>query len=222
MFIPQALLPLVALLYASGVIQDEQEEQTLTYLLIRPLSKWMIYIVKLLAAVITAVVLTAIFTQLTYAAIYYRTGADTHEIITRCIKAIGIHSLAVVAYCSLFGAMSLFTKRTLVVGIMYAAIFEGLLANLPLSIRLITIIYYSRLIAYRVLTFVFTDGFGVHDIAAEAWQLDLANDPKLLEHPTMRTCVIVLVCASLVCTLLAAILCSRREFHVKTPEKAEA
>src|SRR5947199_6129272 len=29
MFIPQALLPLVALIYGSGIIQDEQEEQTL-------------------------------------------------------------------------------------------------------------------------------------------------------------------------------------------------
>ncbi len=40
MLIPQALLPLVALLYGSGIIQDEQEDQTLTYLLIRPISKW--------------------------------------------------------------------------------------------------------------------------------------------------------------------------------------
>src|SRR5712671_1201190 len=36
--IPQALLPLIALLYASGIIQDEQEEQTITYLLIRPIN----------------------------------------------------------------------------------------------------------------------------------------------------------------------------------------
>ena len=43
MFIPQALLPLVALLYASGIIQDEQEEQTITYLLVRPIPKWAIY-----------------------------------------------------------------------------------------------------------------------------------------------------------------------------------
>src|SRR5947209_4341195 len=48
-FIPQALLPLVALVYASGIIQDEQEEQTLTYLLIRPIPRWAIYGVKLLA-----------------------------------------------------------------------------------------------------------------------------------------------------------------------------
>ena len=36
--IPHALAPLAALLYATGIIQDEVEEQTLTYLLLRPLA----------------------------------------------------------------------------------------------------------------------------------------------------------------------------------------
>src|SRR5712691_2312846 len=75
MFFPQGLLPLVALIYASGIIQDEQEEQTITYLLIRPIPKWALYTVKLLATLTTTVILTAIFTALTYAAIY--AGADT-------------------------------------------------------------------------------------------------------------------------------------------------
>src|SRR5262249_9367427 len=35
--IPHALLPLIALVYSAGIIQDEVEEQTLTYLLVRPL-----------------------------------------------------------------------------------------------------------------------------------------------------------------------------------------
>src|SRR5262249_7859797 len=70
MFIPQALLPLVALLYGSGIIQDEQEEQTLTYLLIRPLPRWAIYVVKVLATLTTTAALTAVFTALTYAVIY--------------------------------------------------------------------------------------------------------------------------------------------------------
>src|SRR5262245_43862921 len=48
MFIPQAILPLIALLYASGMVQDEIEEQTITYLLIRPLPKWTLYCAKLL------------------------------------------------------------------------------------------------------------------------------------------------------------------------------
>ena len=67
-------------------------------------------------------------------------------------KAAAIHSLAVVAYCSLFGLMSLLTKRILVVGILYTAVVEGLLANLPFGIRLVTVIYYTRLIAYRTMT----------------------------------------------------------------------
>ena len=42
--IPHALAPLAALLYATGIIQDEVEEQTLTYLLLRPLPRWAIYL----------------------------------------------------------------------------------------------------------------------------------------------------------------------------------
>ena len=51
-FIPHALAPLAALLYATGIIQDEVEEQTLTYLLVRPLPRWAIYIVKMLATLL--------------------------------------------------------------------------------------------------------------------------------------------------------------------------
>jgi hypothetical protein len=40
MLLPQLLIPLVALLYASGIIEDELEDQTITYLLIRPLPRW--------------------------------------------------------------------------------------------------------------------------------------------------------------------------------------
>jgi ABC-2 type transport system permease protein len=219
MLIPQALLPLVALLYGSGIIQDEQEEQTLTYLLIRPISKWALYVVKTLATLTTTVALTAVFTALTYAAIYV--GADTagENIPLRCLKAIGIHAASVAAYSCLFGAMSLLTKRTLILGFLYAAFFEGFLANLPFSIRLLTIIYYSRLIAYRSLTFLAT-GPGGHkiDMAAEAWQFPVTEDPLLVEQPSLRTCLLVLLAVSVVSTALGAYLCSRREFHVKTPE----
>jgi ABC-2 type transport system permease protein len=220
MFIPQALLPLVALLYASGIIQDEQEEQTITYLLMRPIPKWALYIVKMAATLTTTVLLTAVFTVLTYAAIYV--GGDTRgeNIALRCLKALSTHGLAVVAYCSLFGFMSLLTKRTLIVGILYSAVVEGLLANLPFGIRLVTVIYYTRVIAFRTMEFVSAEPGRRVNIAAEAWQFNLEKDPHLAEHPQLSTCVIVLLVASFVLTMLAAFLCSRREFHVKTPEGA--
>ncbi len=126
-------------------------------------------------------------------------------------------------YCCLFGLISLLTKRTLVVGILYVALFEGLLANLPFSIRLATVVYYTRLIAYRTLTFLVplpNDPSRFNDLAAEGWQFDVKTDPGLVDHPQLRTCLIVLLAASAISTVFAAILFSQREFHVKTPEKS--
>jgi ABC-2 type transport system permease protein len=224
MFIPQALLPLVALLYASGVVQDEQEEQTITYLLVRPIPKWAMYVVKLAAAVTTTVLLTGLFTGLTYAAIYTggatASAGEAHDVAVRSLKAVGIHALAVAAYCGAFGLISLLTRRVLIVGILYAVIVEGFLANLPLSVRLITVIYYARMIAYRSMGFVVeTPGFGKHDLAAQLWGLDVRMDPLLLEHPTIGGSVMVLVGATVGCAVIGAFLCARREFHVKTPGK---
>ena len=53
-----------------------------------------------------------------------------------------------------------------------------------------------------------------------AWQFDIRKDPQLLDHPSLSHCLEVLLIASLVCTVLAALLCWQREFHVKTPEKS--
>jgi ABC-2 type transport system permease protein len=220
MLVPQALLPLVALLYASGVVQDEQEEQTITYLLVRPISKPLIYMTKMAATWTTTIVLVAALTVLTYAAIYAGAGEDIGTVTSRCIKTGAILSLATIAYSSIFGAISLLTKRTLIVGILYTAIVEGLLAGLPLSVRWGTIIYYTRMMAYRTLNFVVTWPRGRQDdVAAAAWFLNTETDPTLSEHPQLSTCVLIVVSASLVCTGFAAWLCSHCEFHVKTPEK---
>jgi len=219
MLISQALLPLAALIYASGMIQDELEDQTITYLLIRPIPRWALYLVKLLATLTATIFLTFIFTILTYAAIYIGAGGGGQDIPLRCLKAACIHSLAMATYCCLFGLMGLLTKRILIVGILYLVVFEGLFANLAFSIRLITVIYYSRIIAYRSMPFIVSTPFGPRDFAADAWQLDVANDPTLSQHPSLFTCIAVLVLSSLVFASLAAFICSQREFHVKTPEK---
>jgi hypothetical protein len=178
------------------------------------------YGTKLMATLTTTVVLTIVFTVLTYIAIYAGAPSAPQDVVMRSAKAAAIHSLAVVSYCSLFGFMSLLTSRILVVGIIYIAVVEGLLANLPFGIRLMTVIYYTRLIAFRTLEFVVPmPPNRTVNMAAEAWQFDLRRDPLLLEHPQMNTCLAVLLIGSLVCTILAAAMCASREFHVKTPEK---
>ncbi len=223
MFIPQAILPLLALIYASGLVRDEQEEQTLTYLLIRPIPKWALYSIKLFATLTTAVLLVVMLTLVTYVAIYAGGRTAYQEVVSRACHAAAIHSLAVVTYCCLFGLISLLTKRTLVVGILYVVLFEGLLANLPFSIRLATVVYYTRLVAYHTLQFLVplpTDSSRYNDLAAEIWQFDVKTDPGLADQLHLSTCLIVLFAACILSTLLAAVLFSQREFHVKTPEKS--
>ncbi|HEX3600335.1 MAG TPA: ABC transporter permease [Lacipirellulaceae bacterium] len=217
---PQALLPLIALLYASGVIQDEQEDQTITYLLVRPLPKSLLYIVKMMATWTTTVALVILLTVLTFCAIYVRGDIAMADVVSRCVKTASIHSLAVVTYSSIFGLLALITKRSLVVGIVYTVAVEGVLANLPFSVRMATVVYYSRIMAYRSLDFVVSWPRGrKNDVAAEAWFLDVVKDPTLTEHPQLSTCIWFLIIVSLVCTAIAASLCTQREFHVKTPEK---
>jgi hypothetical protein len=146
-------------------------------------------------------------------------GKDAQSAVDRCVIAIGVHSLAVIAYCCLFGLLGIAYKRSLLLGIVYIAVVEGLFANMAFSIRLITVIYYARVIAYRTMPFVFMDGPRQENIAADAWQLDPAHDPQLLEHPTTATCLIILISASVILALAGAFICWRKEFHVKTPEK---
>jgi ABC-2 type transport system permease protein len=161
-----------------------------------------------------------LLTVLTYVAIYVRSDMPWADAAHRCLKTAGIQSLAVVAYCSIFGLVGLLTKRSLVIGVLYTVVVEGLLANLPLSLRMGTVIYYSRIMAYRVLDFAVTWPNGEKsDVAGDVWLLDVANDAHLAEHPRLWSCVLVLSITSVVCTGIAAALCTQREFHVKTPEK---
>jgi ABC-2 type transport system permease protein len=201
--IPHALATLTALLYAAGVIQDEVEEQTLTYLLLRPLPRWALYITKLLATVLTTALLTGVFTSLAYLVIYWNTPELWGDVLPgRALKTAALLALAQAAYCSVFGAICLFTRRSLIAGIAYIIAFEGLLANLETVARRLTVMYYFRVLSLRWL-----------DVPlGKEWAIDLDSAPSS-EHS-----VLTLVGVSAVFTLIGALMMMRREFRMKTPE----
>jgi ABC-2 type transport system permease protein len=201
-FIPHAIVPLTALLYASGMIQDEIEEQTLTYLLIRPSPRWAIYTAKLLATLLITTGLATFFILLTYGAIYWSTPGFSAEIVLpRAAITIGIQALALVAYCALFGCLSLFVKRSLVIGVAYIILFEGVLANIDFIVRRLTINYYFRVLIERW-----------HDLNLREWSINLDD------APSAESCVWTILGMSLILTILAARTFAGREFRMKTPE----
>jgi ABC-2 type transport system permease protein len=201
--IPHALIPLAALLYASGMIQDEIEEQTLTYLLIRPLPKWGIYLAKFLATTLMTIGLAAFFTFVTYAAIYWANPTTPlTTIVTRSLIAVGLYALAIVGYNSLFGFMSLMVKRSLVAGVTYIIVFEGILASIDFAARRLTIMYYFRTLARHWLP----------NVNSRDWSIDLSL------APSDTSCILIVLTASAILTALAAFNFTAREFRLKTPE----
>jgi ABC-2 type transport system permease protein len=200
--IPQALLPLTALLYASGMVQDEVEEQTLTYLLIRPIPRWLIYVVKVVATWLVAAALATVFTAGALVAVYWGVPEFEPELLVRrAALIVVIMSSSLFAYVSIFGALSLMVRRSLVVGVGYIVVFEGALANIDFVMRKGTVMYYLRVLSVRWL-----------DVAGADWSIDPATAPSAI------TCLITQVGIGLGCALLGSVVFSLREFRVKTPE----
>jgi ABC-2 type transport system permease protein len=204
--IPHSLAPLTALLYAAGAIQDEVEEQTLTYLLLRPLPRWALYVTRLAAAWLTTSALTGLFMTLTMIVVYWNTPELWGDVIPRRAAIVaGILALAQLGYCSLFGLIGLFTRRALFAGLAYIVAIEGLLSNFDAVIRRLTVTYYYRVLLLHWLGPLRSD-------LVKEWSLDLSTAPSADE------CLLTLLAVSVLFVLLGAVLMSQREFRMKTAE----
>jgi ABC-2 type transport system permease protein len=201
--IPHAMITLTTLLYAAGSIQDEVEEQTLTYLLTRPLPRWALYVTKLGVTWLVTTLLTALFTTLTYAVIYWNTPDLWGDVLpVRAAKTAALMALMQASYCSAFGFVGLATRRSLIAGIVYIVAFEGLLASIEWVVRRLTVMYYFRVLTVRWL----------QPQGSQAWTIDLTLAPSAGE------CVLTLLGVSAALMLLGAVMMMQREFRMKTPE----
>src|SRR5262245_55748418 len=134
--IPHGLAPLTALLYAAGAIQDEVEEQTLTYLLMRSIPRWAIYVVKILATFCITTTLISLATIAVYSSIYAGTPYFTKDILAdRLPLVLAITALGQFAYCAIFGFIGLIARRSLISGLVFIVVVEGILSNLDFVLR---------------------------------------------------------------------------------------
>jgi ABC-2 type transport system permease protein len=201
--IPHALVTLTALLFAAGIIQDEVEEQTLTYLLLRPLPRWALYVTRLGVTWLVTSVLTGVFTTLALVVIYWNTAELWGDVLPgRAAKVAALLALAQAGYCALFGVLGLLTRWSMIVGLAYIIAIEGLLATFDLVVRRLTVMYYFRVLSVRWL----------EPAGSKVWSLDLAT------APSARACVLTLLGASAAFVLLGAVMMTAREFRMKTPE----
>jgi ABC-2 type transport system permease protein len=206
--LPHGLAPLTALLYAAGVVSDEVEEQTLTYLLLRSVPRWELYLVKLVATLCVTTLLVAAAVTALYVAIYAGTPGFWNDVLPRAGGVIVVMALAQIGYCALFGFIGLLTRRSLIAGIAYIVAVEGVIANVDFVGRALTVVYYVRTLVLRWLDLppeLFRN-------CQEAW--GMADMAKL---PSSGACLLTLLGFGLAVSAASALLFARSEFRVKTP-----
>ncbi|MFI6159876.1 MULTISPECIES: ABC transporter permease subunit [Micromonospora] len=135
------VLPVVALIVGTGVLGAEIDDGTVVHILTKPLPRWQIVLPKL--AVATAV------TGVTVAVPLYAAGllADSARLGLALAAASAVGALA---YSALFLALSLLTRRPVLLGLVYVLIWEGLLGSVVSGTRVLSIQQYVIALADRI------------------------------------------------------------------------
>lgn len=131
------LLPLINLAFASGAIGSEREGRTLIWLLTRPQPRWAMYVAKFLG-VLPWCVLVSLGGL---AAVCFAGGYVGREAFRIYAPAVAMGSIAFSALFHLLGAIA---PRPAVIGLAYIFFFETLVANLPGSLKQLSLNYYVR------------------------------------------------------------------------------
>jgi ABC-2 type transport system permease protein len=135
------VLPVIALIVGTGVLGAEIDDGTVVHILTKPLPRWQIVLPKLaVAAGVTAV---------TVAVPLYVAGtlADSVRLGLALAAASAVGALA---YSALFLALSLLTRRPVLLGLVYVLIWEGLLSNIVRGTQVLSIQQYVVAIADRI------------------------------------------------------------------------
>ena len=107
--------------------------------------RWALYLTKLLATLCVTTVLVAVAATALYAGdLRGHAGVLGRGAARAAGRVVAVMALAQVGYCALFGFLGLFTRRSLIAGIAYIVVVEGVLANLDFVGRALTIVYYVR------------------------------------------------------------------------------
>jgi ABC-2 type transport system permease protein len=119
------LLPLIALVFGTAALGAELEDGSALHLLTKPIARWRIVAGKILAAAPVVALLVGASTLLTGLLIGGERGAM--GVTLAFVVGVIVGSLL---YVTLFVALSVISSRALIIGLIYVAIWEGMLAGL--------------------------------------------------------------------------------------------
>jgi ABC-2 type transport system permease protein len=135
------VLPVIALVVGTGVLGSEIDDGTLVHILAKPLPRREIVFSKLAIAV----VVTTATVGLHLFAVGLVAGSLRLSYGLLAGAAVGA-----AAYCALFVLLSLVTRRPVLLGLIYVLIWEGVLTNVLVGNRVLSVQHYVLAVADRV------------------------------------------------------------------------
>ena len=174
-------VPILSLVIASSSLGTLVEDETLVYLWLRPISRWVLALAAWLASASVAVPATTL--PLTIAAAV-GSGADTRTTLATAASM----GLAGLAYTGIFTFLGLLIRRSLIVGLIYVFIWELFVARVGLGAARLSINTYPASVLAKLTDLELplaerslTNGFVVPlvvvavTVALTTWRLDNAT-----------------------------------------------
>jgi ABC-2 type transport system permease protein len=132
------VLPLLALIVGASVLGSEIDDGTIVHVLAKPLPRREILLSKLVVAVVVTAV--AVGVGMALAGLVAGSGRLVLGLLAGTV-------VGAVAYGAFFLALSLVTRRPVLVGLIYILVWEGLLGNLVSGTRVLSIQQYVIAVA---------------------------------------------------------------------------
>lgn len=142
-FALSAMVPLVGVVAGTGAIGPEIDDGSIVYLLSKPIRRSTIVLTKLLVAAAVAVVFCAVPTLV---AGYVLDGGSRHTAVAFAVAA----AVASVAYAAIFLMLGVLTRHAVVVGLVYALVWEGVVGNLVPGARTLSVQQWAMAVAHRI------------------------------------------------------------------------
>jgi ABC-2 type transport system permease protein len=147
-------LPLVALLAATAVLGPEVDDGSIVYLIAKPVSRHVVAVSKFVVAWAATIGLGAV--PLLVAGLVLD-GSDVRQAVAWGVAGV----VAGTAYTALFLALAAFTRHAVVIGLLFALLWEGLLGSLLAGIRWVSIGPWGRGVAEAISPQVSGPGTGL-------------------------------------------------------------
>lgn len=191
----QVVLIFVTLVNATALLREEIEDQTLPYLLMRPITKPTLAVVKYLGYLVAVLVLLIPPIVLAYVVTQGYEGSSIGADADVLAAFLTTTVLGSAAYGAFFGFLSVLVRKPLAVGLLFGFVWESIVGSIPGDVPLLSIIHYLRSI--------------LKGMIAEGPLTEYATDVSA------PTAAIVLIALSIGLLILTAAVFQQMEFRQK-------